>query len=169
MLTNTTIVIKDACILFDLIDLELYDDFYALELTAITTSLVVSEIISENQSSIVHSSISSKKLIVISDGDLSVIQSIQNDNPGLSLADSSILELAPRYPGIILSSDKSLWNEAKRRNLTVKGVLWVVNQLYEKGVLSKAACLAKLELYPKINRRAPIRDIQMLIDKVNES
>ena len=43
------IVIKNACILFDLVDLNLLEDFFRLDLSAITTPQVIGEITNETQ------------------------------------------------------------------------------------------------------------------------
>ena len=43
------VIIKDACVFFDLIDLELLDCFYQLELTVITTPEVIAEIADDSQ------------------------------------------------------------------------------------------------------------------------
>jgi predicted nucleic acid-binding protein len=162
-----TIVIKDACILIDLVDLDLLEAFYQLEVTAVTTGFVIAEILDEEQAVAVRKVVSDGKLTVYDDGDIAEITALTDQHPGLSFADCSVLELAFRVPGIILSADGSLRNEAKRRQLTVKGSLWVLNQLVEQNFMTKAECLVKLDLYPRVNSRAPKRDIQLLINKLN--
>ena len=162
-----TIVIKDACILIDLVDLDLLEAFYQLDVRAVTTGFVVAEILDEEQVVAVKKVVDDGRLTVYDDGDLAEINALTNQHPGLSFADCSVLELAFRVPGIILSADGSLRNEAKRRQLTVKGSLWVLNQLVEQGFMTKEVCLAKLDLYPRVNSRAPKRDIQLLISKLN--
>lgn len=161
-----TIVIKDACILIDLIDLDVLEAFYQLDITAVTTGFVVAEILEEEQVLAIKKVIEDGKLTVFDDGDVENINALTDQHPGLSFADCSVLELAFRVPGIILSADGSLRNEAKRRQLTVKGSLWVLNQLVEQGFMTKSECLAKLDLYPRVNPRAPKRDIQLLINKL---
>lgn len=167
MSIEKTIVIKDACILIDLVDLDLLEAFYQLEVTAVTTGFVIAEILDEEQAVAVRKVVSDGKLTVYDDGDIAEITALTDQHPGLSFADCSVLELAFRVPGIILSADGSLRNEAKRRQLTVKGSLWVLNQLVEQNFMTKAECLVKLDLYPRVNSRAPKRDIQLLINKLN--
>lgn len=166
MSTKPCVVIKDACILFDLIDLDLLENFYLLDVVPVTTGFVVSEILDETQATLLTQGINAGKLVVYNDGDLGKIAAFSAEHTGLSFADCSILELSFRVPGLILSADKSLRNEAKRRGLTVKGLLWVINQLFENQIMSKAECLAKLEQYPLINPRTPKKDIQLLIEKL---
>lgn len=167
MSTESRVVIKDACILVDLIDLDLLEAFYLLDVIAITTGFVVAEITDESQAELINNNIKEGKLIVHDEGDITTIAQLNEIHAGLSFADCSVLELALRFPGLILSADKSLRNEAKRRSLSVKGLLWVINQLFEKGLLTKLQCLEKLEQYPLVNPRTPKRDIQLLIDKLN--
>jgi len=128
---------------------------------------VIAEILDEEQAVAVRKVVSDGKLTVYDDGDIAEITALTDQHPGLSFADCSVLELAFRVPGIILSADGSLRNEAKRRQLTVKGSLWVLNQLVEQNFMTKAECLVKLDLYPRVNSRAPKRDIQLLINKLN--
>jgi predicted nucleic acid-binding protein len=165
--TKPCVVIKDACILFDLIDLDLLETFYLLDVTPVTTGFVVSEVLDETQAALLAEDIKAGKLTIYNDGDVTKIAGLSAEHTGLSFADCSVLELSFRVPGLILSADKSLRNEAKRRGLVVKGLLWVINQLFENEILSKEECLAKLEQYPLINPRTPKKDIQLLKDKIN--
>jgi predicted nucleic acid-binding protein len=165
--TKPCVVIKDACILFDLIDLDLLETFYLLDVTPVTTGFVVSEVLDETQAALLAEDIKAGKLTIYNDGDVTKIAALSVEHTGLSFADCSVLELSFRVPGLILSADKSLRNEAKRRGLVVKGLLWVINQLFENEILSKEECLAKLEQYPLINPRTPKKDIQLLKDKIN--
>lgn len=167
MSTKPCVVIKDACILFDLIDLDLLETFYLLDVTPVTTGFVVSEVLDETQAALLAEDIKAGKLTIYNDGDVAKIAALSVEHTGLSFADCSVLELSFRVPGLILSADKSLRNEAKRRGLVVKGLLWVINQLFENEILSKEVCLAKLEQYPLINPRTPKKDIQLLRDKIN--
>lgn len=168
MLIESNVVIKDACILFDLIDLELLDDFFKLDVKPVTTGFVISEILDQLQLEIIQTAIEQGKLTVFDNGDIDNITILNDEYAGLSFADCSVLELAFRVPGIILSADASLRKVATARNLTVKGILWIINQLFEKGILSKEECLAKLDLYPQINKRpAKKSDIEKLINKLN--
>ncbi len=167
MSAKPCIVIKDACILFDLIDLDLLEKFYLLDVTPVTTGFVVSEVLDDTQAALLNQGINLGKLTVYNDGDLATIAALSEEHAGLSFADCSVLELSFRVPGLILSADKSLRNEAKRRGLIVKGLLWVINQLFENQIMSKEECLEKLEQYPLINPRTPKKDIQLLIEKLN--
>jgi len=159
------VVIKDACILFDLIDLDLLASFYGLSLFVITTPEVMAEITDENQLSQVNVYIESGQLQIDSSGDFDEHRQIVDQNPGLSLTDASVLDLATRRKATVLSSDKSLRNESQRRGLTVRGVLWILEELYLQQILTVDVMLEKLKAYPEMNKWAPRSHIDALIKK----
>ena len=163
MLTKHKILINDSCILFDLVDLYLIQDFFQLDYKFYTTLEVIGEITDNNQLSEVKKYISNETLIVDSMGSFESIQSLFDEYPGLSFADSSVLELATRINGIVLSSDKSLRNISKRRNLNVKGFLWIIEELLDKKIISRNTAVRKLRIYPDVNIRVPIKEINNLM------
>lgn len=168
-MAKVEVVIKDACILFDLLDLGLLSSFYQLGLTVITTPEVLAEITDESQLQEIQPYIDNGDLQIDYFGVFDIIRAIVDGNPGLSLTDAAVLEAATRREAAILSSDKSLRNESARRGLTVKGLLWVLEELYNQQVLTLEAVLEKLSIYPEINKRAPKTEIINLITKLNKT
>lgn len=162
------IVIKDACILFDLVDLNLLEDFFQLEVSAFTTPQVIGEITDETQWEEVSKYINNGKLQIDVDGEFEIIAALYDEHPGLSIPDSSVLELAIRKDAIIYSSDGSLRKISVKKNLSVRGIIWIVEELNSREFLSKAVAIEKLNLYEKINQRAPVKEIQALINKLNK-
>ena len=162
------IVIKDACILFDLVDLNLLKDFFQLEVIALTTPQVIGEITNEIQWNEISKFIESGQLEIDADGEYGAIQELYDEYSGLSLPDCSVLELAIRKDAIIYSSDGSLRKIATRRNLSVRGVLWIVEELHYKGFLSSIESIEKLNLYENVNERAPVKEIKNLISKISK-
>lgn len=126
---SNNILINDSCILFDLVDLNLLDDFFQLEFSYYTTSSVIEEVVDDSQMSLIKAYISKKKLIVDNQGLLESIESIYDLYPSLSFTDSSVLELTERKKGILLSSDKSLRKISKQNGINVKGLLWIIRTL----------------------------------------
>ncbi|MCC6461373.1 MAG: hypothetical protein IT260_12940 [Saprospiraceae bacterium] len=159
------IVIKDACIFFDLIDLGLLSSFYRLPFEVVTTLQVLGEITDEIQFAEVNSFIEMGHLQIDNFGLFETIALITETNKGISYVDASVLEAATRRNAAILSSDKSLRNESKRRDIVVHGLLWVLEELYNKEIISLDALLDKLEAYPIINNRAPKEEVEKLISK----
>ncbi len=129
----------------------------------------MAEVTDENQLIEISKYIQSGELIIDGFGSEDIITSINNESPGLSYADASVLELALRIKAVILSADKSLRNESQRRGLTVRGVLWIIDELYNKNILTKEKALDKLITYPKVNSRAPINEIEKMVSKFTDN
>lgn len=159
-------MIQDACILFDLIDLGLIDAFFELDLSVLTTPQVMGEIEEEDQMKKVLEFTSVKKLIIDEDGVLEHVDKIFDENSGLSYPDCSVLELALRKQGIVLSSDWKFRTVTVRNDLTVRGVLWIIEELHERKIITRDQALQKLSLYPKVNERAPKNETKKLISKL---
>jgi rRNA-processing protein FCF1 len=160
------IVIKDACILFDLVDLNLLEDFFQLEADVFTTSQVIGEITNELQWNAISKFINHGRLQIDDNGTLEEITKINELYPGLSLPDSSVLELAIRKKAIVYSADGSLRKASAKEGITVRGVIWVVAQLHTLQLLTDEAAIAKLNMYEVINQRAPLKEIKNLISKI---
>lgn len=159
------IVIKDACILFDLVDLNLLGDFFQLGFIALTTPQVIGEVTNEMQWQEISKFVDGGQLQIDTNGEFEAIQKIYEEYPGLSIPDSSVLELALRKDAIIYSSDGSLRKISVKQGFTVRGILWIIENLHIGGSLSNEQAIEKLNLYEKINQRAPLNEIKKLIEK----
>ncbi len=163
------IIIKDACILFDLVDLNLLEDFFQLESEAFTTSQVIGEITNEQQWEAISKFIENGRLQIDDDGTFEAITKINEAYPGLSLPDSSVLELAIRKNAIVYSSDGSLRKASVKEGITVRGVIWIISELHTLELLTTEIAIDKLNLYEAINQRAPLKDIKNLIVKIQNN
>ena len=162
------IYIKDSCILFDLIDLDLVECFYNLDIQVVTTRQVIAEITDLNQIKAINHLISKEAICIDDQGEYEMILSIFQANAGLSFADCSVIEVALRRGGIILTSDNNLRKKAIGKQVNVKGMLWIINELIQKDILPIGDAISKLALYPKINNRAPKKEIAILISKLTD-
>jgi predicted nucleic acid-binding protein len=160
------IVVQDACVIFDLIDLGLIHTFFDLPVDVYTTHQVIEEIDYPIQLDVINNLIADGKLLVKSDGSVSHIYAIVSENSGLSFADGSVLELAIRVNGVVLSSDMKLRNATVRNSLTVRGVLWVIEELQRHSLLSTEDAIEKLSIYEYINDRAPRTEIRYMIERL---
>lgn len=163
---ENNIVIKDACILFDLIQLDLMDAFFELKLEVFTTQAVVEEVTDTNQSKIVQKHIELENILIDSFGNDDFIFSLAMKNRGLSLVDCSVIDLAIRKRGILLSSDQSLRKVSESKKVEVHGILWIIYNLVIESVISKEIGINKLIEYKKINQRAPGREINKMIKTI---
>jgi predicted nucleic acid-binding protein len=160
------IIIKDSCILFDLIDLGVLAQFYELNFIVFTTPQVIDEIKDEAQLKEVTIYIESGKLIIEKNGSYEDITVITDANPGLSFADGSVIECAIRIDALILSSDNSLRKRSLKMNLRVSGLLWIIDEMYKGNIIEKDRALELLEMYSSINDWAPKDEIRKMIERL---
>ncbi len=164
MIANSErIYVKDTCILFDLIDLNLADEFFHLGYMVLTTREVIAEIIDAEHFEIVSSFINDQRLIVDTTDEFGIVQALCDQYPGLSYADCSILYLAKMKDAVLLSADGSLRRIAESDGLCVRGVLWIVRELFESGIITGAYAIEKLEMYKTVNSRSPKIEIDAMI------
>ena len=169
-LNRKEIIIKDACILIDLVELELLELFFRLEIIAFTTGAVIGEITNEMQLAKILVHINNGELKIDSGGELEIISKIADENPGLSIADSSVLELAMRKEATIFSSDGALRKISIKKGLIVKGLLWIIEEMCIKNILTVDRALERLTRYVEINQRsAPKNEMEKLINKLKNN
>ncbi len=161
------IVIQDTCILFDLIDLDLLESFFHLELHVFTTPQVIGEVIDESQKTKVLQYVSEGKLLIDSNGTYEDILVICDEYSGLSFTDGSVIELAIRKEAAIFSSDGRIRKVSQSKNHTVRGTLWIIEELFIKELIAREAAVEKLNKYGLINQRAPAAEIKKLVTKLN--
>lgn len=164
--TNVNIIITDACILIDLIELDLLDQFLQLMQNVYTTNQVVREITDPVQQQKIAATIASGQILTDDDADFSSLALLQTEYPALSIPDCSVLELAIRKQGIVFTSDGGLRKACVSRGLKVCGILWVIENLNRNGHISTSTAIVKLTEYSKINKRAPQNEIHTLTQQL---
>ncbi len=162
MQNSSKILIVDSCILFDLVDLDIVNEYFSMDYTYYTTGYVLDEIIVEEQAKNIQKFIKNKQLIIDNLGSFDLVMLLFDEHRSLSLADCSLLELALRKGGTIISSDKSLRNASKLKNIEVNGLLWAIKRLVTEGIMPINKGIESLNKYPKINTRAPIKKIKTI-------
>jgi predicted nucleic acid-binding protein len=139
------IVITDACIFIDVIDLQLTDRFFNLELEIHTTMDVFNELY-PNQQQILQTYQQAAKLIIYSLSKEEQQEILEQDFPAsLSMEDCSVIYMANKLNAIVLSSDKPVRNYAKKKAIDYHGMIWVFDQLVEQGLLTKREAITKLQ------------------------
>ena len=77
------------------------------------------------------------------------------------------MELAKRRNAIVFSSDGSLRKISTRQNLVVRGILWIIEEMCNKNLITVVEALEKIEGYISINQRpAPKLEIEKLINRL---
>lgn len=163
------IVVNDANLLIDLVELELLPQFFALEFQFFTTSLVFEEL-DDDQQHALNSYVELGALTVseITLDQLTEINNIQKKRPTLSLQDCSAFYQAAIKKGILITSDNTLRKFAKDMNQEVHGHLWVLDRMVEFETISGKLASVKLnELCEVVNRKLglPLEECQRHIKK----
>lgn len=160
------LLIHDANILIDLLDLGLLDRALDLPFAMETTDLVRLEVREPDQERVLSACISDGKLSVIASTAQQVlaIQSYRLESPRLSLADCSVVFHAIDRNGIVLSGDGRLRGEAEAMRLEVHGTPWVLDQMVEHRMLDPHDAIDKLKLFMDINKRLPYKECVRLME-----
>ena len=153
-LTNRgNIIIKDSCIIIDLIELNLIGHFLSLDYYVITTVNVVDEISIDQQKVILESYLESNQIVLDDMMNLGKTLAIMNEYNGLSFTDASVLELAIRINGTMLTSDNTLRKAGMASGKETHGSLWAIRVIFEKGLISRHEATNKIHELMRINKR----------------
>lgn len=148
------IVVYDANIIIDLIELGLLQSFFKLEFEFVVTSLVFEELFEEQQSVLNHYVVNKVlKIHEMTPEQLNEIHKIERSKPTLSIQDCSAFYQAKIENGILLTSDNALRKYAKSKRINVHGHLWIFDQMYKREVITGRIAIDKLnELCHHVNR-----------------
>jgi rRNA maturation endonuclease Nob1 len=144
------------------------EDFFRLGLIPFTTPQVIAEITDDEQLKEITFYIDNGQLNIDDIGEYETIIEIADQHAALSITDSSVLELAIRKDAILLTSDGSLRKISISENVKVRGLLWIIEELYIKQIITVELALQKLQMYNEINVRAPFKEIENLIKKLKQ-
>lgn len=151
-----TIVVNDACLIIDLIDVELFNEFLQLELQPHITLSIMAELEDDDYSEPLKENIKQGNLTLHTlsgDDQRNIEKLMQEHSSRLSEPDCSCLYLAQKINATILTCERLLTKTAKSLNIEVHGSLWVLDQLVEASIISqKTAHLKLIELTAKNNR-----------------
>lgn len=153
------IIINDANILIDLVHLDLMNEFIKLNLDLKTTDFVFEEL-NQDQKVIIEAYINSDDIELIltdTEEDFESIMTILENSSGLSFEDCSVWHYANKLEGILLSGDGKLRKQAMANGISVKGILYVFDQLLLHEIISFKVAIEKLEQLYELNPRLPIQ------------
>lgn len=160
------LLIHDANVLIDLLDIGLLDEAMTLPCVMETTDLVQHEIVDAEQTRALTECIVKGLLAVLSSSieQMSKIAEMQSASPQLTLADCSVFFHAQDRDGVVLSGDGRLRKEAERQRLEVHSTPWLLSLMVIEGSLAPEAAIERLELLMSINKRLPHRECLKLIE-----
>lgn len=140
------IAVTDANIFIDLLDLGLTKSFFKLEFEIHTTSAVIFELYPEQQE-ILRAYQLAGQLSIHNLQEQDFVE-IHNENypKSLSQADKSVLYVANKINACVLSSDKTLRNCAKNKEIEYHGMIWIFDKFVE------TACISPKEAKSKLNQ-----------------
>lgn len=149
------IAVADACIFIDLFMLELHHQFFEMPLTFHTTYDVYGEL-NEDQQRWLDKFHEEGKLQIHILGHESRLQITELNLPrSLSEPDRTVLHVALELNAMVLSSDKVIRNCAKRLRLDYHGILWIIEELVNREMISRDNGLNRLDTLLAINPTMP--------------
>lgn len=130
------IVVTDACIFIDVIELQLTSKFFGLELEIHTTIDVLNELYPSQLQILEAWRVNNKlKVHILSAADQ--ISLMSNEYPrALTPEDRSVIFVARKLEAIVLSSDKPVRNYAKKIAIEYHGMIWIFDKLVEQGLIT---------------------------------
>jgi predicted nucleic acid-binding protein len=163
------IAVNDANIFIDLLEINLIEEFFGLSLDLHTTNLVLNEL-DYSQQQIIRKHITKKRLTikVLSDAELNELKAEDITSNKLSKQDISVYAYAKELKAIILTSDKRLRIEAKKKGFEVHGVLWVFEAMMAQKLMKPKVAIDKLMELMKINTWLPMEECHKRIEKWNK-
>jgi predicted nucleic acid-binding protein len=154
------IIVSDANILIDLVELNILPHFFQLDFDFHTTEFILDELFTRQQEAL-EPYIETGRLIInhIDEVDLYAIIDIRNKKSSLSEQDCSAFYLAQQLKAVLITSDNTLRKFAKTNNLEVHGHFWVFDNLVESNLFSGITATTKLdELCNEVNPKLRLPD-----------
>lgn len=156
------IVITDANILIDLINLDLSAVLFESELFEFKTTDFVFDEIYEEQKEKLLPVIRANQLEVCEpdEVDLKEIFILKQQTNALSIEDCSVWYFAYKLEGILLTGDNQLRGHSKRSGIEVRGILFLFDQLLLNKLVTPTEAIEKLSHLLKTNKRLPQKEIE---------
>lgn len=141
------VAVKDECVLIDLANGGLLDSWFQLGIETYTTNLVIRQIKDDHQWQMVSGFIKAGLLKVktLDGGQMSKMYRELGNLP-IGIADQTVLFLAIKLQAILITGDRKLRLEGLKRDVEVRGVLWILDTLIGKKLVSPKLAAAKLRL-----------------------
>jgi len=158
------IVVNEASILIDMLEIKLSDEFFHLPYEMHTTDLVGAEIkgkISKRfQKCIRRKTINIHNL---SSEKMDDVVNLNDSYPPLSIQECSCLWLCQHLSATLLTGDNKLKEIASGVHIPVHGTIWVFDQLISQGETSPRTAANKLRELMKINKWLPKKECRKKI------
>lgn len=162
------IVVNDTNVFIDLFNVGLLEGFFSLPWEIHTTEFVMLELTKEGR----YDSVSQYKdngllHIPVFDAvfmtEISKLFQQQINQTNLSLADCSVWYYAKHNRYILLTGDRKLRNVSLIDGVEVHGIIYIIDQLVEEGILAKRLAISKIRQLGMSNPRLPKDEIEKRI------
>lgn len=164
------IIVEDTNIIIDLFNTGLLHFCKNMDIEFHTTNFVIKEIKKPEQRSTVKGLISNKELnmAVLNTEEMLQLANLEEECRGtnnLSTADCSVVFLAEKLGSRLLTADQKLMHFAKKRGLEVSGLLWMIDEMVETGVVRPKEMVKYLKRYLETNKSAPEKEVNKRIEE----
>lgn len=163
------VVVNDANILIDLINIQLVEAFFNITWEFHSTNLIIENELYDEQKEQLQPNINNGKLIIqeLDVDDMISIMNIQLQKLQLSDKDCSALHCAQKLKASLVTSDNTLRKFAKTQKVEVHGHLWVFDALLEHKCVTPEMAISKLNELNTINSKLnlPVKECKARIQK----
>jgi predicted nucleic acid-binding protein len=150
------IIVNDANILIDLVELQILSSFFQLDFEFHTTEIILEELFEEQKEELNPYILSGKMTVNELNGDDFIsIYEIRQQKPKLSEQDCSAFHQAEKENATLITSDNTLRKFAKEKSIEVHGHLWVFDMMVSQNTITPILASQKLlqlceEVNPKL-------------------
>ena len=162
------IIVEDTNIIIDLFNTGLLQFCKKMDIEFHTTEFVIKEIKMPEQRNTVKGLVINKELNmdVFTIDEMLQLANLKEECRGknnLTTADCSVVLLAERLGCRLLTADQKLVHFAQSRGLETSGLLWLTDEMVEKGVVRPQDMIVYLNHYLDTNKRAPEKEVSKRI------
>lgn len=158
------LLVSDASILIDLLDIELLSPFFSWVSHVSIPDIVFAEISKTTQESRLSKYKHQLAITQFNSDELETMQGLAFKHSGLSIADCSLIYHARNMQVVMLTSDKALTRIAKHYGIEVHGIVWLFKNLVDHEYLTPTQAVKKIRQLIEINPRAPRVQLTDLIN-----
>lgn len=164
------IVVNDTNVFIDLYAVGLMEEFFTLPWEVHTTDFVMLELLKEGQREVVaryqedgrlHVPVFEAKEIL----SVNELYQVHSRKTNVSFTDCSVWYYAKTNKYTLLTGDRKLRKSSLLDGVEVHGVIYVIDQLVEKGILTARVASQRLKALAEQNPRLPKDAIEVRIKK----
>jgi predicted nucleic acid-binding protein len=162
------LIITDVSVLFDLYQIKVLPEFFALDVEICTTIFVYNEVVKQNQIEEFETFKRTKKLNILDllPEEQDEVIKFKTKRNLKSIPDKTMLWKAIQLQCPLLTCDDKLRKEAIDNGIEVHGSIWVLTELQNKKIIDKKKTIELLEELKTVNTRLPFDEIDKIIKQL---